>query len=444
MKLIIYKIFNRIFGENSELKKVAFNTFWLFGDRILKLLIGLVVSVIVTRYLGPENYGILSYILAYTSLFTGIASMGLEKILTKELAINSDDKENILGSGFVLQLTGSLVAMVLAVLFIYLSTSNETTTIYVLIVCISFLFQSFDVTKYWFQSQSLSKIVVISSNITIFIFMGIKILLVFFKLPLIYFFIVTSLETISISLAVYFAYKHMNSETRKWHFNFSYAKQFLKLSWPLIIGTLATTVYMRIDQLMIGNILGNTELGIYSVAVRLAELWYFIPYATQTSMIPYLSRISDEDEYYEKIQKYMDLMALVGYLVAFVMTIISRPLISLLYGSQFIEASTVLVIYVWSGLFMNIAIVRGIYFISSGHTKYSMKVTILGAIMNVILNYLFIPKYGIEGAAYATLISYFVYGYATSFIYKGLRKIGIVQTKSLLVIFRRLRNGRKN
>ena len=194
-------------------------------------------------------------------------------------------------------------------------------------------------------------------------------------------------------------------------------------------------IYLKSDQIMIGQILNNHELGIYSVAVKLAEVWYFVPSAIATAVMPHLTnlKLSDSKAFEKCLQKYMSIFVGFGYLIGVLMSLFSQPLILILYGSEYIEASQILCVYIWAGVFINMSVLRGQYYVIMEITEYSMWTNLIGALTNILLNLLLIPIIGGIGAAIATCISYALYAYFSSFLFPKLHDIGKIETKSLFL-----------
>jgi len=184
--------------------------------------------------------------------------------------------------------------------------------------------------------------------------------------------------------------------------------QLLKESWPLLLSGLAITFYMRIDQVMLGEMLGEHDVGIYSAALRLSEVWYVIPMVIVSSVMPSFTeaRAHSEELYYQRLQKLFTYLVRIAYLVAIPMTIIATPLITLLFGTQYSSAGPVLAVHIWAALFVFLGVARRIYSINEGLNIPVMFGTISGALINVLLNIILIPRYGALGAAIATIFSY--------------------------------------
>jgi PST family polysaccharide transporter len=207
----------------------------------------------------------------------------------------------------------------------------------------------------------------------------------------------------------------------------------MKVSFPLIFSTLAIVVYMKIDQVMLGQMAGPESVGIYSAAVRLSEIWPFASTMLVRSLAPSIisaKKISN-DSYYAKLQKLCNLQAILVYAIALPMTFLSTPFVVLVFGSDYTAAGPVLAIHIWSSMFLFLGYVKEIWITTEELTWFSFAFTISGAIMNVILNFIFIPRYAEVGAAVATIISYAFADYVMCFMYPPARKFGAIMTRAM-------------
>jgi len=211
------------------------------------------------------------------------------------------------------------------------------------------------------------------------------------------------------------------------------AKKLLKDAWPLIFAGMVVSVYMKIDQIMIKEMLNAKAVGIYAAAVKLCEAWYFIPAAVMASLFPAVieARKKSESLYEDRIQKLYDLMVWGTILIALPIALLADWLTMTLYGEVFFDAANVLRIYIWSSLFVSLGIASSKWLVAENLQRYSFYFTSLGAIINILCNLLMIPIYGIKGAAFATIISYSVASYFCLGFFKKTRKNFLTATNSL-------------
>lgn len=419
--------------ENVVLKNISWATF----DKILFLAISFIISVVLSRYLGPEQNGNYSYIIAFNSLFSAFATLGLERIIVKELSTEKTyTQEDILGTGIALQVFGSGFVFALSIMV----TSIVGVTKYIRVLCIvmslSYVFQALSPFRYWYQAKyKINKIVKIDF-ICKFSFLIVRLIGIFYRLDVAGFILIYLAETACQYVLIFYRFYFDHSKVFVPTFNKKLAKFMIKSSWPLILGTLSSTIYMRMDQMMIEGYLGAYQLGIYSVAVKIAELWYFIPDAIGMSLLPLFSQLRDKKEIFEQYQKYFDVVTIISYIMSIGIFVFGKYFIVLAYGNEYKEAAKILAVHIWSGIFMSQAVVRSVYFIVSGKTYLSLIVTSMGAVTNIFLNIVMIPRFGGIGAAIGTFISQVLYGYISSFLIKDLRGFAKQQTISILTFGR--------
>jgi len=421
------------FREREGLRRIFSNLSWLFFDKVFRLGFGLFVVAWVARYLGPSDFGHLNYAIAFTALFSAIATLGLDGIAVRELINEPEQKEKILGSVFFLKLIGGICALILSCSAILLVRPNDkSSSVLIFIIALGFIFQSFNTIDIWFQSQLLSKYTVWVKNSVFLIASIMKVFFILVKGPLIVFAVIGTFEIMigAAGLIIFYHAKHLR--IKKWKADWLVVQNLLKDSWPLILAGLSVMVYMRIDQVMIGQMMGDKVVGIYSAAVQLAEIWYFIPMLISPSIFPSIlnAKKIGGDIYTQRTQMLYDLMALLAVLIAVIVFFFSKDMISFLYGNQYVNASFVLSIYVWAGIPVFLGVVVSRFLIAENMTKVSFYRTFLGCISNVILNLILIPRYGIVGAAWATLISYFISLFCV-LLFKESNKHGIYILKSL-------------
>ena len=378
------------FGSQS-FKKYFRNTSWLFTEKILKLIIGFLINIYIIRYLGPSQFGLLSYAISFVGLFAAFATLGLDNITVRELVISPNKKDEILGSTFFLKIFGAILSILLIWITTILISETSYNKLLILIIAFSTIFQSFNVIDLYFQSKVLSRFSVYVQVSTLIISSTLKFLLVIFNFPLLYFAIVTLVETFLIAAGFNIVYRINHQLILKWHFVNLRAKQLLKDSWPLILSGLVIAIYVKIDQVIIKNMMTDKDVGYYAAAVRIAEAWYFIPTAISTSVFPAIINAKKVSEklYLSRLQKLYDILAWVAICISIPITIFSKDIIKFLLGPDFIQSASVLTIYIWAGVAVFLGVASSQYLINENLTKISFLRTFIGMVFNVILNLIF-------------------------------------------------------
>ena len=418
-------------------RKYFTNISWLSLEKGFRILETFLIGLWLARYLGPEEFGILTYSQSFVYLFSAIAGLGLDQIVVKKLVDYPTKRNEILGTTFVLKLVGFLLMFFLLWFSLNLISKDRFTNKIVLIIGASILFQSFNGIDFYFQSKVNSKYTVYV-NIFVTITAGlIKVILILYNYPLLYFAYVFVLETLLIALGYLFYYHYLKFSIYLWKFKFKIAKQLLSKSWMLVIGSIAASLYMKIDQVMIKEFLGAESTGFYGAAVKLCNVWLFVTIIITQSVFPKIVSLkkSNQQLYIDRLQQLYDFLLKIAIFASILYTLFSDYLIIFLFGEEYIESSKVLVIYIWSIVFVFLSNASWGFYLNEKLEKFASIRLIFGAIINVLLNLLFINKYGLLGAAYATLISYSISGYLINILFKRTRQNFWLQTKSFINLF---------
>ncbi|MDV5037641.1 flippase [Vibrio diabolicus] len=417
------------------------NTSWLLLEKVLRMTLGLFVGIWVARYLGPEQFGLFSYAQSFIALFAAFSTLGLDGIVVRELVKDEGKRDVILGTAFILKILGAILSLLILLLSIFYQFHEYKVSLIIFIIASSTILQSFNVIDFYFQSKVLSKYVVYSNVFSLLISSGIKVFLILTDAPLVAFAYVVLFDSFVLASGLIYFYFRNCLSIATWSFNGELARSLLKESWPLILSGILVSIYMKIDQIMIGNILDSVSVGQYSAAVRLSEVWYFIPMVISSSLFPAIlnAKKASLELYYSRIQKLYDMMAWVAISIAIPMTFISDWLIEFLYGNEFKEAGNVLMIHIWSSVFVFLGVASSKWFVSEGLQRISFYRTLSGVLINVILNAIIIPEYGIYGAAVASLISQMFASYLFNMFNSHSRITFIMMSNTFLLPFRRIR-----
>ena len=409
------------------------NTGWLFFGRVFMLGISFFVGAYIARYLGPSNYGLLNYVVSFVGLFAFLASFGVESIVSREIIKDHSKKDEIIGTAFYIKLTGSLIAIASVFLVSIFITKDIFTLGLIWLFSLNFIPQSFNILETYFQSQVLSKKVVFAQIISNLVSTLLKIICLTQNKGIFWLTVIFIIETSVYAALLLFSFRKFGNHIRKWRFNKNIALSLLRDSWPLMLSAIAISIYMDIDQVMIKNMLGNEQAGIYAVAVKLSEVWYFIPSIICASVFPAIvNAMKTSKELFEsRLKKLYFTMFWISFGIALFTTVFSRLIIVILFGSKYLGAISTLQIYVWGGIGVSLGIAVGQYIISNNLTRIGLLNTIWGAILNIGLNLILIPRIGIKGGAIATVVSYTIATFGI-FFYKKTRGHGILVIKSIV------------
>jgi PST family polysaccharide transporter len=431
----ISKILSRVKEKTGvNLFLILSNVGWLSFNQFLRMGLSIFVVGWIGRYLGPDQFGVYNYILAFVSLFGTLTTLGLSGIVVRDLVRYPDDKNEILGTTFFLKLFGALIGFILitAIAF-FVQRSDPKTLVYIMIYASGMLFQPFLVIDLWFQSHVKSKYVVIATSIAFFITSLLYIVMIITHQPLVAFVWVATGELVLDAIGLTIAFVVAKSSMRQWVFRLDRAKELLGQSWWLILSGIGAMINLKIDQVMLRIMSSDREVGIFAAAVRLSEVWYFVPSFVAASAFPALVRLRSTNygRYQQRLQHLFDVLASTALLVAILGSVFSKMVIRLVYGEAYIRAGDILSVHIWAGIFVFMGEVLSKWLINENVLEFSVIRHGVGGLVNVLINLVLIPLYGGMGAAVATVISYATSSYLACFLYPKTREIAYFMTKAL-------------
>lgn len=398
------------------------NTGWILAGKIIQMALSLVVNMLVARYLGPDRYGTLNYVNSFILFFTTFNTLGLNHVIIKELVSNPEEEGKILGSAMYMRLFASVLSMIfLYVIIFFLNNRDKYILLIAFLQSFALLFAALDVVIYWYQARLLSKRTTVASTIA-YIFMSIyKVILVVSKKDLAWFAVSISLDAFFVAIILMLYY--FKDKGKKFTFSMDMAKRMLKQSWHFIVSGLMVTIYGQIDKIMIGNMLDFNAVGLYSVAIIITGLWYFVPSSIIDSARPLIMEAKEKSNelYVFRLKQLYAVLIYLSLAYGIFITLASKYIILFLYGQEYLGASVALVISVWYCAFSLMGATNNIYLLCEGKNKFVQWISIIGALVNVIMNYLMIPKWGIRGAALATLLTQIITNLIVPLLFKDIR-----------------------
>ena len=383
------------------------NMGWSFTGKIFSLLMSLIVGTLVARYLGPERYGVLNYALSFVAIFSFLSSFGIDNIIVRDLIKYKENKKSILNTAFVLKLTGGGLVILLSTVTSILIKNDFYTTVLIFLYSLQLVFASLSIIDSYFQSIIIYKYSFIAQFISTVAVSALKLYLVFMGLGTGWFILALVFEIAVYSFIILKIFIK-NGQKIQFDFNFTLAKTMLSDAWPFILSSAFYLIYTKIDQVMIGRMIDTTSLGIYAAGVKLAEIWYFIPAIICGVLLPAIvnAKIVHNELYVKRIKKMFIFVTIIALSIALFEFIFAKYLILILFGHAYLGSIIILKIYTWAGVVVSIIMVLQQYLTVENSTKLIMISSFIGALVNVILNFVFIPKFGIIGSAWATVISY--------------------------------------
>lgn len=408
-------LINKIIGKlnlSPTREKVVRNIVWAVTGKVVTLLGGLLVGIFVARYLGPEQYGLMSYVMSYVALFQVLASFGMDNIEIREESKTPEEKDKIIGTAFGLKLTFAVATMGLIALTAWLFEADAFTKWMIILYSISMIMNSFGVIRNYFTSLVWNEYIVKTEISRTLIGAGLKVVLLLLHAPLVWFIVATLFDTVLIAGGYLVSYRSKIDFVRKWRFDKDTAKYLIKQSFPLAVSLSAVLIYHRIDQVMVGKMLTNTELGYYSVACKFVEIIMFIPTILAQTVVPVLVRMHKQNfsAYRSKTQQFVNITVWICIIISIMVALSSHWIILFTFGEQYLPATIALQVLVFKSVGDALSATAGNMIIIENKQKYAWIRSVTACFVCVGLNLLFIPRWGLIGTAVASILTYFYAG----------------------------------
>jgi O-antigen/teichoic acid export membrane protein len=425
------------YATKENIIKYLKNIFWLMFEKIIPLAVAFVVGIFVARYFGPANLGLLDYGRSIGIFFVTFAGLNLEPLIVKQLVENDERENDYLGTYLGMRIIASVLVIAAVYAMDVFSVFDDNLTFYiVLFVTGSALAGSFDILKSYFQRHVISQKIALATTSQIVIGSVMRIYFIMHNYSLVYFASVYAVECLILSAALVYSYQRQEGKSvLKWRFRFNIARITFFEWWPMIISGLIIIVYMRVDQVMIKWLLDAKALGYYSSAVRISEIWIFVGTVLCNTFYPKLVEMRGKGykEYMNGMNALLSIVVVLALIIILPVSLFSTTIMTFLFGEEFAPAGQVLSIHAWSLLFIFLGLVGSRWLINENLQKLTLYYTIGGMVINIFLNIIFIPKYGIQGAAITTLFSQMFASYVGNLIYKRSRRLFYAQTKALFL-----------
>lgn len=394
----------------KHLRPYFANIFWLMSDSVLRSVIGLFILGLIARYLGPEQYGKLSFATAFVLVPSIFAGLGLREIIVRDLVKEHNKADEILATAFILKLCGGILVLFLCLGIITIVRPADIEAWWLVgILAASSIFMAFEVTDFWFQSQVKSKYTAVAKLITFFIISLLKVWLVYVKAPLVTFAWCFFIEMFLQAVAFIVAYQIYGRAIKVFQATLTTAKNLLATSWPVVLSAFALFIQSYIDQIMLGQMVGDKEVGQYSAALRIIEFFILLPSVICNSITPAITRakMKDENLYYNHLLNNYRLMFILFLLIVTPILFFANQIISTIYGNAYQYSAPLLSLLSFRLFFANFGIARNLLFIVNENLfGYSLLTSGIGAIANILLNLILIPRYHSFGAIGASMISF--------------------------------------
>ena len=429
--------------NHEGFKRYFKNSSWLLLEKGIRILLGISIGTWVARYLGPKDFGSLSYANSFVSIFLILAMFGVDGILTRELVRHKDNTSLLLGTSFCLKILGSSLAFILVLATDYIVKNDKSTSLLIYVIAISILFKTSTVILSYFQSRVLSKYFTLSNLFSLILCSLLRVFLILNNYPLFYFALTISIDIALASLIYIYFYTQIEGGILSWKFDMRLAKKILKESWPYLFSGVMLTIHTQIDRVMLKNILDSSSVGFYSAAAKITESIIIIPILIINSLFPALinSKKTSHKSYIFRIQKLHDLTLLISLSVLLPIFLFSALIIDLLYGKEFNIAGSILKVHIFCGFFIAIRAACSSWILAENLQRYEITIHLIGAFSNIVFNFIFIKLWGVIGAAWGTITAYFFTFLFTAAIIPQIRPAFYMTIKSIghIITFRFLK-----
>lgn len=381
------------------------NTIWLFLEHGLRVLSSLLIGIWMAKYLGPYTFGVLSLALAVIAIASTATKLGLDGVVTREIVKSPEGRDVVIGTALVLKITASLI-FVCAIAVMYFFFSSEEGSLLIGILSLSLVFQALDVVDYYFMAVVKARLGAICRVISLTVGSSAKIYLILNDGSVGFFAAVITIEAAVLAALYVLVYQRQEGGLNPFLAKSRVAFSLLSDSFPLLLSGAVILLYMRIDQIMISQLLPTTQLGLYSAAVKLTEATYMIPMIVSASLFPLLQKKYAEATHYRRVlgQLYA-FLSWVAVGLALLASIYAEEIVAITYGQQFSGSSDVLVLSIWASVPVCVGVVFSKHLLIENQNMTFLARNAIGLSLNITFNLILIPIYGILGAALSTLIS---------------------------------------
>ena len=426
--------------ERKTSSRIISNVFWSLAGKLTGLISALLVGIFVARYLGPTQYGVMNYAVSFVTLFLVIATFGFENIEIREEAKANDQKDTILGTVFVLRLLLSLVTIILISVVAYINEADLYTFGIIMVYAITVMLTPFDVIRNYFTSLVQNEYIVKVGIFRTVLSGVIKVVLLLVHASLVWFVISLVFDAFVLAQGYCYVYKKKIGSMRSWRFNKAWARYLLRQSFPLLLSGVAATIFLQIDQIMIGNMIDKTSVGYFSVASKFVEVMLYVPTILIQTVSPLLvkERKNNIESYREKAQMFMNITVWSCVLCAIFMALCSRYIVLWTFGMKYFASIVILQILSFKIVGVALNIVSGQLLIIEEKQKYFVLRSLSGCVVCVVLNMLVITRFGVGGVAAVAIATQLAAGFLIHLFIPTYRYMFLMQIRSLLVGWRDL------
>ena len=413
--------------------KLIKNFSWIFFGSVLHAIFSFILSVIAARKFSTIDYGILSYALSLTTLFSSLSTLGLNVIITKEIADNERKVGNIISSGIILRCIAAAFSIFLMFLYVLISGHKNSSDLIIVIYSLSIVFSAFDLFMYWFRYEYKSNVAAILKLIAFFFSALVKVIGIAFNN-------ITIFAIGAVSEAFCFGtlllIKYVKERGMDLKPSIIIGKKLIKASIPFVFSSVLVAIYSQTDRVMLEAMVGYDSVAQYSVCYTLANIIAVALSSLSEAFRPEIlkARTMDSTKYVKLYKQLYGLTFWISAIYGLFVTVFSRYILLIVYGEKYLPAQTALSLVVWYSSFSYFGAVHNIYMVAENKTKWVQVLTIIGAVSNILINWILIPRMGAAGAALASLLTQFIANFAVPLIIPQLRPMAMLSIKGIISI----------
>jgi O-antigen/teichoic acid export membrane protein len=389
--------------KNAQIR----NILWMFIDKAFLLVGSFIVSVMVARYLGPENYGLISYGLALSTFIIAICQWGANYTIFDSSVKNSKRSAFYIRNTERSRIFLFFILMIIIDVWLFIFGRYDLDE-YMIVVLVVFsqIFLALDIYQFHYNGMLRSKINAISSLIAKSVSMSLRVIFVFQDMNVIYFIIPFFIE----GVIIYFIRRNkleINNSNRR--IGRIYNKHYFGVGIPLAATAICISLYTKVNEILIANIVSYKLLGIYSVTASLTYAWTFIPMSIGVSL---LTKPLSEDSISEKIKgfSFITLITLISVVpILLFIYFFADEVVLLTFGIDYIESSILLFVFSFGGVFSVLGFItnRMINSFQFG-SGFLLKKAIISSFVMLCISYFLVVNFGVIGAVWAIVISEFL------------------------------------
>lgn len=422
--------------SSDGFRKYFSNTSWMLFGRFGQMVVTFLVTAYVARYLGKADYGLLNYARSIGTFFTMFMALGLHSIVVRNLVENDAQTDTIIGTSLAMRMAAAILGLG-GYFLVGPFVSQDTQEFWLIaIIIMGSIFQTLDVFDFYSQAKVQAHYTVKVRMLSIIGMAIMQLALIYVEADLIWFAISVTASTFFIGFGLTSVYQVKFGSLFKMKFDKAYMMELLKDSWPLIFSDLVVVLYMSTDKIMLKQMISDEAVGTYSAALRFSEVWYFLGPMVAASLFPAIMNAKKRDAglYQRRLQNYYNLMVVAALGITIPVALLGPWALEMLFGAEYADAGGVLVIHIWTLVFIFLGVASSKHLVAENQQRMELIRTLIGAVVNITLNFIMIPRYGVIGAAIATLISQ---AFASYFGYLFIRKywpVFMMQTKAIFLV----------